>query len=112
VKEGTFGRGAPRGNPSTRRLLKKNKGQTSATQTANEGSFVKELDDLFDMAQENALAMITIDEDREFLLAQRERGPRGCMVGWNRQLHEREIGAAEQAATMEMRCQLNLRGLI
>jgi len=87
------------------RLLKKNKGRTSSTQSANEKAFVEKLDDLFDLAHENALELITISEDREFLLAQREKGRRGCMAGWDKQLHGKEKRAAERAATMEMRRQ-------
>lgn len=63
------------------RLLKKNAARTSATQKAKEAVFSSKLDDLFDVAHANALDMITIDEDRAFLLAQREKGRRGYMAG-------------------------------
>jgi hypothetical protein len=41
--------------------------------------FVNKLDDLFDVAHADALNLISIEEDRLFLLAQREKGRRGCM---------------------------------
>lgn len=87
------------------RLLKKNKSRASATQKANENAFAKKLDDLFDLAHENALAMITIGEDRMFLLAQREKGRTGCMAGLDKQLHEKEKRSADRKATMSMRRQ-------
>lgn len=55
--------------------------RTSATQQAKEIAFSSKLDDLFDIAHANALDMITIDEDRAFLIAQREKGRRGYMAG-------------------------------
>lgn len=89
----------------SRRLLKKNKSRTSATQKANENAFVEKLDDLFDLAHENALTLMTIDEDRQFLLAQREKGRRGCMAGWDKQLHEIEKRVAERRTLADMRRQ-------
>ena len=47
------------------------------TQIRNEGEFNRRLDDLFDIA--HAIAMISICEDRECLMAQKE-GRRGAML--------------------------------
>lgn len=44
-----------------------------------EDEFVEHLDDLFDIAHSDALKMITIAEDRAFLLAQREKGRTGSI---------------------------------
>ncbi|KAK6185944.1 hypothetical protein SNE40_008071 [Patella caerulea] len=63
------------------RLLKKNEKRRSGTQVANEENFKESFDDLFDVAHADALTLITISEDREFLLAQREKGRRGTMAG-------------------------------
>jgi len=41
---------------------------------------VNELDDLFDIAHMNALDIIKIEIDRQFLLSQREKGRIGCML--------------------------------
>ena len=39
------------------------------------------MDDLFDVAHANALSMMTIEEDKQFLMAQREKGRQECMGG-------------------------------
>ena len=72
------------------RLLKKNKGRQSETQQSKEAEFVSRLDDLFDIAHANALSMISVAEDREFLLAQREKGRRGSMAGIDTKLAAKE----------------------
>ena len=41
---------------------------------------MNELDDLFDIAHMNALAIIKIEIDRQFLLSQREKGRIGSML--------------------------------
>ena len=48
------------------------------------------MDDLFDIAHQDALTLITIPEDREFLIAQREKRRRGCMSGTDNKLHQKE----------------------
>ena len=60
--------------------LKKNKSRTTKTQKDNEKQFVNLLENLFDIAHANAMSMIELDEDKEFLKAQREKGRRGSMV--------------------------------
>lgn len=52
-------------------LLKKNKGRRSETQRNREKEYVASLDSLFDIAHSDALHMIKIEEDREFLKDQR-----------------------------------------
>lgn len=52
-------------------LLKKNKLRTSQTQKDREKLFVEELDKVFDIAHTDALDIIKIDEDRQFLIDQR-----------------------------------------
>lgn len=51
------------------------------TQQQNEAAFVETLDDLFDVATASALETIKIEEDRQFLLLQRQKGRVGLMVG-------------------------------
>jgi len=60
--------------------LQKHKTRKSVTQAEQEETFKECLDDLFDIAHAQALTMITNEEDKEFLLAQREKGRRGCMA--------------------------------
>ena len=61
--------------------FKKNEKRRSANQIAKEDQFKAPLDDLFDVAHKDALILMTISENREFLLAQREKGRRGTMAG-------------------------------
>ena len=77
------------------RLLKKNKGRSSKTQKEKEETFVAGLKDLFDIAHANALDVMTIDEDKEFLLAQREKGRKGSMAGVDKKLAVKEKKSQE-----------------
>ena len=51
-------------------LLKKNKGRSSETQRYRELEFTKKFDILINIAHVNAISMIEIDEDRDFLVDQ------------------------------------------
>ncbi|KAG0704999.1 hypothetical protein GWK47_024575 [Chionoecetes opilio] len=62
-------------------LLKKGRYRRSEAQISKEKDFEVLLDNLFDVAHGNALTMMTNQEDKEFLLAQREPGRRGRMGG-------------------------------
>ncbi|GBM91114.1 hypothetical protein AVEN_226597-1 [Araneus ventricosus] len=62
------------------RLLKKNKTRSTLTQKSKEVEFVSKLNNIFDIAHANALNMIKISQDKEFLLAQLEKGRRGSML--------------------------------
>ena len=59
--------------------LKKNAKRTSETQQAKIKVFVDQLGDLFDIAHQDALVLVKNPEDREFLLAQREKDRGGHM---------------------------------
>ena len=59
--------------------LQKNEKRQSITQKTHEENVKQSLDNLFDVAHANALSLMTIEEDKHFLLAQREKGRRGCM---------------------------------
>ena len=61
--------------------LKKNQSRTTKQQKENEALFRKELNNLFDVAHEEALKMIKIQEDKNFLIAQREPDRHGTMGG-------------------------------
>jgi len=69
---------------------KKNINRKSAREVANQEAFKASLDDLFDVAHQDAMKIITIEEDRHFLQAQREKGRRGTMVGVDRKLYNKE----------------------
>ena len=87
------------------RLLKKNKGRQSVTQQSREAEFISRLDDLFDIAHANALSMMTVVEDKEFLLAQREKGRRGSMAGVDVKLAAKEKRSADKREQMLARQQ-------
>ncbi|KAK2706392.1 hypothetical protein QYM36_016436 [Artemia franciscana] len=80
------------------RLLKKNKARKSSTQQAREAAFVSRLEDLFDIAHADALNTMSIQEDKDFLLAQREKGRRGSMVSVDETLacKEKRVSEREQ----------------
>ncbi|KAK2717035.1 hypothetical protein QYM36_007247 [Artemia franciscana] len=80
------------------RLLKKNKARKSSTLQAREAAFVSRLEDLFDIAHADALNTMSIQEDKDFLLAQREKGRRGSMVGVDETLpcKEKRVSEREQ----------------
>lgn len=65
--------------------------------------FVEGLDDLFDIASNDALDIIKIDEDKEFLEMQRKKGRPGCMAGIDMVLYGREKRAQERREKEEAR---------
>ena len=89
--------------------LKKNKGRSSETQKKNEKEFKNIFDNLFDIAHQRALEMIKNEEDKEFLLAQREKGRRGSMGGIDLKLATKQINEEirEQKRAKWMEKQMN-----
>lgn len=73
------------------RALQKGKWRRSQPQIKKKEVFKDRLTDLFDIAHLNALQIIKIDEDKKFLLAQREKGRKGCMIGIDRKLEKQEM---------------------
>lgn len=71
-------------------VLKKLIKRTSASNLSNQQTFVESLDDLFDMAHRDAMTIIKIQEDRNFLAAQREKGRKGTMGGVDLLSYRRE----------------------
>lgn len=67
--------------------LKKAATRRTETQQLNEDFFSGILDELCDVAHADALSLMNNEEDREFLLAQREKGRRGCLGGVDMKLH-------------------------
>lgn len=53
-------------------------------------AYVENLDDLFDIATTNALEIIKIEEDKQFLEMQRQASRPGCMAGVDMNLYGRE----------------------
>ncbi|GBN46551.1 hypothetical protein AVEN_271313-1 [Araneus ventricosus] len=72
------------------RYLQKSACRRSETQEENERNFISDLNNLFDIAYAKALEIIKIEENRKFLLSQREPGRRGCLMGIDMKLAKRE----------------------
>jgi hypothetical protein len=70
--------------------LKKLINRTSDKNLLNQQMFRESLDDLFDVAHRDAMSIIQIEEDKQFLTAQREKGRRGTIGGVDRTLTLRE----------------------
>ena len=61
--------------------LHKNSKRRTETQLRNEEIFMQEFDNLFDIAHQDALKIMNITEDKEFLINQRKKGREGHMYG-------------------------------
>ena len=86
------------------RKVKRHKGRAGA-QAVREDEFKKQSKDLFDVAANNALDVLMIEEDKAFLLAQREPGRRGKMGSVDTQLAAVEARAAQRHEQQEGRRQ-------
>ncbi|KAG0712410.1 putative NADH dehydrogenase [ubiquinone] 1 alpha subcomplex subunit 5 [Chionoecetes opilio] len=82
------------------KALVKSKGR--ATNKTKEEEFQEALCDLFDVAHADAMTLMTIPADREFLAAQREKGRQGIMQGADRVL-ERRVQRREMTVAAEKR---------
>ena len=79
------------------RKLDKNKTRTTELQKTHENKFEEQLDNLFDISHANALNLIKIEEDKQFLFRQREKGRPGCMLGTDMKL----AGIEKRKATLK-----------
>ncbi|CAH0385172.1 unnamed protein product [Bemisia tabaci] len=70
--------------------LAKSSKRRSQLQIANENAFKKSFQCLFDIAHKNALQMITIEEDTQFLISQRQEGRVGHMGSVDKNLTRKE----------------------
>lgn len=89
--------------------IKKNSQRASVTQTAKEEGFRATLEDLFDIAHADALKLISLDEDRNFLLAQREKGRRGTMAGIDAKRVTLDVLEERRGVALERRREAELR---
>jgi len=78
------------------RKLGKHKTRGSISCRQKEKEFEDSLNNLFDIAHANALNIIKINEDKEFLLMQRKNGRPGCMLGIDMKLTTAELKKAAQ----------------
>ena len=82
---------------------KENKAKRSESLQKKEENWKDDLEGLFDIAHANAMNMISIQEDREFLLAQREVGRRGKMGSVDKVLTKRERDAYKKEEDFKRR---------
>ena len=83
--------------------LKKNITRKSATEEGKRDAFRDSLDNVFDIAHEQAMTMIKIEEDRQFLKAQREKGRHGSIAGIDVKLAKQEERALARSAAVAVR---------
>jgi adenylate/nucleoside-diphosphate kinase len=58
--------------------------------------FVFKLNDLFDIAHTNSLDLISLDEDKQFLINQRKKGRPGSICGIDMKLNQKETRVAQK----------------
>lgn len=63
--------------------------------------FISKIEDLFDIASANAMEIMKIEEDKQFLT--REKGRRGCMAGVDTSLFAREKRSQDRKEKEESR---------
>lgn len=77
--------------------MKKHKDRETQPHKDQEAAFVGKLDDLFDIAHSDAMNIMKIQEDRDFLTAQRDKGRPGVMGSVDMVLTGKEHRAIEKA---------------
>ncbi|KAK0055988.1 adenylate kinase 9-like protein [Biomphalaria pfeifferi] len=82
--------------------LQKHKSRSGEAHKKQEHEFVSHLEDLFDIAHQDALTIISNPEDRAFLLRQREKGRPGS-IGVRDKVTERKARAAGERKQAEAR---------
>lgn len=81
----------------------KNKNKRTEAQRNKERAFTEKLNDLFDIAHANALNMIKWEEDKQFLIAQRQKGRQGSMAGVDMKSLQKAKRKAERLTAEEAR---------
>lgn len=76
--------------------LEKSKNRNLPSNITNGSAFTENLDNLFDIALASALEDMKIEEDKQFLIQQREKGRPGHMYGLDWELARKEARSAEQ----------------
>ncbi|KAL4141447.1 hypothetical protein QTP88_004085 [Uroleucon formosanum] len=78
------------------RNLQKLEHRKSEIQMHKNAQFISKLDDLFDIAHADALNLISIEEDRAFLVAQRQKGRLGSLLGIDKNKCMKEKNSEER----------------
>lgn len=85
------------------RELQKNCKKTQITFKSRENNFKINLDNLFDIAHADAFERMKIEEDKLFLMKQREPGRPGCLGGVDKKLAEKEERSRQRRLEEEER---------
>lgn len=85
--------------------LQKSSTRRTEIQMRRETEFLNTLDDLFDIAASDALTQMKNKEDQDFLIAQREKGRKGSLLGINLKEQKREEEKQERIDAEEKRKQ-------
>lgn len=103
--------------------LRKNKNKSQEVFRGRENDFVNKLNDLFDIAQMDALSLMANEIDKKFLLSQREKGRPGSLIGVDlaavqkekRKLERTEAEASRKRKYIEERdtpMEVDLQGML
>lgn len=86
-----------------RNLHKQSADKRSEAKKAEIEILKEKFDDLFDIASVDALNTMSIEEDKKFLLMQRQKGRQGCMAGVDMLLYGREQRSEQRKQKEEFR---------
>lgn len=78
--------------------FQKNLTRTAGKEKERRDIFVEKMDNLFDIAHSDALELIKNDEDKKFLMLQRQKGRPGSMVGVDQKHKKKEERALKRTA--------------
>lgn len=88
--------------------LRKHANRTTAAHEKTVMEFVDALDDLFDIAHNDAMNQMKNQKDKDFLESQRKKGRPGSMIGVDRVLAAQEQRSVERKQKEEIRKRKNL----
>lgn len=83
--------------------LQKNLTKTSGKEKEKRDLFIEKMDDLFDIAHSDALEQMKNEEDKTFLILQRQKGRPGSMIGVDQKLKYKEDRALKRSAMESVR---------
>lgn len=75
----------------------------SPAQIESAKKFQDSLDDLFDISPEDVFSRIRIEEDKQFLIKQKQKGRPGCMAGVDMKLFAREFRSFQRQKNEQSR---------
>lgn len=85
------------------RDLQKHASRQNENQKNKEQAFIDEFDDLFDISHSNALQIICLEEDKNFLISQRKKGRPGYMAGIDYAFVKQQKKIAEKEEKQNLR---------